>query len=630
MQNKTNVLRIGEHELLVGMTWTEVQCKLKPLLPIEIRKEAIRTGLHYGVSNSVKKDDDRDLKALHQMALVNELETEDLNKPLSGALFVANNIKDWADLEKDTTAIFIKLNDNSIVDGYEFWITAVTERGEILGEWDATLQDQYLLIDKIEALSLTDNLHVVILSSEVKVKSIVESFFEKTGLTYPITMVNDITLMSLLEDSNNSAIKRFYKESKIKVERLGFAAGTIAISAAIFFGWSLFSQMDAMNYLSNEDAFRDVGDKEYRFDRLVSKSMPSKYWTDDEFKQVTLEQFVESSEKSIFSPLEVSLIFREIERTMPLYVSEWKFNKLVFVDNQFLAYYSRIQGSKGVYFLLDESVDIINESAKSLTIAPLKLTDQGDTRIYSILPSIEMDRKNEFQGIREDLAFDSKIRKQIKSAQLDAKNSYAALKNAYSTYLNLSFGDKWLKRRSLELFKDAQIAEARAIESEARFNKLIKLKNDTAPAQLDEKYVLGNVMDFVTMMQLDSFFEWSYPQGVRTYPDAKTLEEKTRKVKKKKSKSNKKSEKKYKVYSHAIESYTVEISTQETEEEGKVSSYGISDMLQLGFLINKPFVQIDLVEYEKESQQWRFVIHFNRKTGEYERTISGNAEANKG
>ena len=77
-------------------------------------------------------------------------------------------------------------------------------------------------------------------------------------------------------------------------------------------------------------------------------------------------------------------------------------------------------------------------------------------------------------------------------------------------------------------------------------------------------------------------------------------------------------------YFQAIESYNVEITSQETEDEGegKTISYGISDIIQLGILINKPFVNVDSVEYSKITEQWEFNIHFHRQTSEYRNRIA--------
>ena len=75
-------------------------------------------------------------------------------------------------------------------------------------------------------------------------------------------------------------------------------------------------------------------------------------------------------------------------------------------------------------------------------------------------------------------------------------------------------------------------------------------------------------------------------------------------------------------YKPAIESYQVTISTRESEEEGKIKSYGVRDMIQLGLLLDRPFINVDTVEYSKLDEQWVFSIHFNRQTPEYIRRIA--------
>jgi hypothetical protein len=172
-------------------------------------------------------------------------------------------------------------------------------------------------------------------------------------------------------------------------------------------------------------------------------------------------------------------------------------------------------------------------------------------------------------------------------------------------------------RDTLPIFEKVEQVEADIERARASFNNAKRTYKGTEPLVIEDNLVLGNVMDFVTMLQLDSFFEWSFPELSRTYPSEASLEKKNRK----KSKRSK-----VEIYGPAIESYSVEISTRSSEEDGKVKSYGISDMIHLGLLINKPFINVDLVEYDKMSEQWKFLVHFHRKTPEYQQRIANNID----
>jgi hypothetical protein len=45
-------------------------------------------------------------------------------------------------------------------------------------------------------------------------------------------------------------------------------------------------------------------------------------------------------------------------------------------------------------------------------------------------------------------------------------------------------------------------------------------------------------------------------------------------------------------------------------------------MIQLGYLINKPYIVVEKVTYDRDSQEWDFVIQFNRMTSEFEKTVN--------
>lgn len=605
-------VKIGESTLLVGLDWQKVDPKSRLLLPLAIKRLAIDANKHFADTNIVEKSEDSPTR--YQYVLIEESELPESGKVATGARF-ALSCKEKYTTKDGQAFVFIKM-----VEGGRYWLSAITSRGEYLNEYETIVRDRFELGDKLEELSLTETVNFSYLETESAIKGLVNRFLGDEDFSETVIPKSDIEALL----NSTIEIKRVHKPSKIKVKKIGAGAFVAVAVAAGLFGWSYTTQTDAFSYLENESNIRDAERKESRFSKLITKSKTSsKSWSDESFRDATLDQFISDYKRSLFDPLQITWVFREIEDTLPVYLREWKLENIQFAENRFLVTYSRIPSSIGVYFLLDEKIKEISESSETLDIRQFALTDKGETRVYSVTPSEAMNRKGVMASVEEMLTEERKVKKQMRRSWKDAKDSYEDFLTATQRYKNLTFSEKWIDRQALDLQKQAAAALDKAKRSESRVEKLFGITDSMELATIDDKFIIGQVMDFVTMMQMDSLFHWYYPTKLKSYPDENMLEDMQKKSKKSKKNS---SSSKYKQYTAGIEVYTVKIESQKAESEGdesnSVSTYGINDMIQLGYLINKPYVQVDRVEYDRDSQEWAFVIHFNRMTPEFERTIN--------
>jgi hypothetical protein len=615
MDENVEILRIGNRDVVVGGAW-ETESKYSGLLlKLSVRAKAASQQKHFASVYQPNKD----LKGSQYALYGDAQETEGL---IAGDATIASNIPKWLKAArqsaetKDRPVIFIfsiSKEEDSVAES-RFWMLPVEANGLISSESQAVLNDRYSLNEAINLFALTTEKFDII---HVDTDGETTSFFSEHETRVPegclLTSITEEMLEKAFKESP-FAINRIYKPSKIKVKKVAMVAGAVCITVVVAFSLSYLTQKEAIDYFSETEK-RELSEK--KSDSLKNKIKglrEGQYWDDTSYRKATLEQFVQSLEKSLYKPIEIAILLREINRTLPIFAADWRLVKLSYEKNRFFARYERSDKSKGVYFMLDSVVAAFNKQSTQLNILPYNLIDQGETRIYSVTPSANLQRQQNLDFMKTLLREEDNVSSNLRKNGKRLIDRQQDLSDLFRQYDALEFKQTWIKRGTLPLFEKVAELESRIVLAENGFNKAYRAYKSNQNLELENELVLGNVMDFVTMLQLDSFFEWSFPNLERTFPDSTTLDERN----KKKPKPGDE------IYGPAIESYSVEISTRSSEEEGKVKSYGISDMVHLGFLINKPFVNVDLVEYDKMSEQWRFLIHFNRKTPEYQKRIIKN------
>lgn len=629
--SQLKTIKVGEHTLLIGSQW-QTENKLKGLLfSLALRSRAQAAGMHYAASFATGE------KGILQYSLIPSMGEE--KKLLSADMIVAKNAVNWVPKSENTLTVFVKsipAENNEFSNAY--WVCAVNFDGTLMSGGKHIAENDAELVEMLNLLCLTyDKFRFLSIDRDYPLQSFFAenehrlSFGEDTQHHH---ITDDEFEQSVKKGLDDAAFRQIYKPSSLKPKKIGLSIGIAATIALALTARSYLAQSDSIDYFENSGSHQAVSSDKTSYDKQMNETkLSAKKWDDRTFRKVTLDQFVADLQKNQFSPMDVTAVLYEINRSMPMFAAEWQLTEIVYDHNRFFCRYERIQGGKGVYFLLDQFISQIN--SPHFKITPNSLTAQGEARTFEITPNIKLTRAERLSAmsnaLRDESKSDTQFSRQLKKGA-DAASSILSIHDQYNT---MDFKQRWVFNEGAELLEQAIAAEDVLSDARSAIQRVQAERKKMTPLILDNNLIIGNVMDFISMMQIDSFFEWSYPSLVRTYPDDSSLSERNREAVKadrastKKSKKGKSSEdepraknkKASPIYGAAIESYKVEIKTLPSAEEEKTKSYGIADMLQLGLLIDKPFVNVDRVEYDKRTEQWSFHIHFHRKTPEYTKRL---------
>ena len=634
-----DTIAIGGKPFLVSTTWTTVEKYSSLTFPLQVRSKASESGKHYGVVNTSTK---KATFQYGQYTLLGLEEGQTLCPSLD--LLTAKYARDWVrgffekKLEKDawqesdldSTKLLITTADNtsSSFAPAEFIVSLVSPHGQI-SEIDAGREsrafDSMDLSELLETeFQLDDNISIIVIDDDGEAHTLAKTVIDNLGFDADkkLVVITRPTFEKAAQDKDLLP-KRIYKPSKIKVRKIGIVAAAVSLAVVGWLGVSYLNQGDAQSYFENGPKWSKLQQQRKDYDDLNEDlSSGSKYWDDRTYRKDVLGTFVNSLSDNLYTSEEIAYILRYINMALPLYSSEWELISLEYRNNNFIATYDRIDKGKGVFFMLDEDILEIDNKDNGIRIEPLSLSEDAETRQYSVIPAITLKRQAEVSQMKKIMRGENAATEILADAAKDASRKAGQMLSYKRAFEGMSFFDKWFLMKGEDTYEQAQRTEygslKRALEEVEDATKLFEAQEKL---QLKDELIIGNKYDFVTMMQLDSFFEWTFPLATASFPDADAIEEKNKKSKNKKKKDKKKAETLN--YGPSIISYSVTISTQESEnEEGKVKSYGISDMIRLGQMLNKPFVHVDYVNYDKINEQWEMEVHFFTKTQDYEDKIA--------
>lgn len=606
MHGSHEVIKIGEAQFYVGLHWFFTQSKHYLLDSVSLREVASKEGLHFYGQN---KFEGMDGKKSYQYALAPQPKGDDGETIYCGASLLSNFAREVNALPASKTSVFLYTTSGVNSSRIPVWLCAINDTGAIIDGKDVTCPNASKALDVLEELSLIEQLNFIIVDGDENAQNIATTFLSQHSENPKddVTSINVDSLIGYIEESG-SGLKRAYRPLPFKVEKAAVTSVVGGLAIAAYFGITHLSLSGHQKEIEQTSPL--ISEKMNQYHEMMNEYRPSRYYDDHSFRADTLEQFSKSLQSTLYDPLTISLILREINSNLPMNSAQWELTKISYVNNRFLAFYNRRPNGKGVFFMLDENIQIVNEMTEGIDIRPFSLNDQGNTRVYNIIPQASVARQELINETKDSIALEGRLRTNVGRAIQSAAQHLREMTDYITEYEQIGFLDKWVFRKTSGIANGIRESLHEFDDIEYRLQGIVEEKEAHPPFRLNENFILGNVMDFVTMLQLDSLFQWSYPQLKRTFPSEASLSEKNR------SGSDN-------MYSAAIESYRVEISTQSTEDEGQLRSYGITDMIQLGFLLDKPFVNVEVVEYDRDSEQWRWVINFNRKTSEYNKRFKG-------
>jgi hypothetical protein len=601
----------GSTKVVINGDWTVEPKYNKYLFGLMVNNNASKAGKHYAATLQSKEGS---TNKFGQFALFDSDAV--IDSTVSGELVVANNLTKWLGHTPDCISVFIRSIGEPSGSNTRYWICGIDSRGQIETNSKFIVNDRFELQKLIDIYVITsEKINIISVEDDGATKKFITEYSSSMGEINLVHITGEMFLGSFDESlTEHCRIFRAYKPSKVNLKSLAIITAASAITVTSWLVYSYISQSASLDFFSNNQFFEQIRQDNDSSQVVAEDLKTKKNWDYDSYRNATLSQFVTSLGQNLYSPMDISIIIKEINKSLPTYSADWKLSSLNYVNNKFFARYDRILHGKGVYFLLDKNINQLNNVIHNFDIKPYDLVDEGAGRIFSITPKIKIEKIGRLDEMLNSLRQEGKLRVALSKTNADhlANTSYLlSVKDAYDA---LSFKEKWISRSGDDLLSEALEVTGEISKIKAKYDRLNISLSSLDKLNIDRNLVLGNVMDFVTMLQMDSFFEWSYPVLKRVYPDSEMLSSRN-------IIQNASSPKQRELYGPAIESYEVEITTRQNEEEGKILTYGISDMIHLGQVIDKPFVNVDEVHYDKITEQWSFVIHFHRHTPEFSKRI---------
>lgn len=593
MGARVSPLFVEGARLLVGTSWDEIDAFVHPLAKLKLRYHAAKTGLYGGILTNVSKK-------TYMYTLVPE---EHVGLP-SGDMIVSRMINKRKS-ERDNIVVFVYvIRDKDRFVANKYWLTAIQPDGQFLKNYEHICENKSQLKNELSNLSAIGNYDIAMLDTQrAELESILgEESFADSDVNWNFAKSEFKQFL----DDEGCRFSRYHEKFNIQVNKLVYTSGAIATVLVGFGSFSFFYQMNSNAYFDDGRAYRDVRNLEDNLAERISFLTEKKSWTDKSFQEVVKSQYFENEKEHPYRPSQVALVIREINKTLPTYLAEFEFESIVYEKGKFFAEYVRNPTGKGVYFVLDEKVKAIDSLVDTYSVEPYELKELATIRVYEIIPDISLDGVAEAQAQLQSLAKVKRTETSLKEKADDAESVAKKLKRTHQIYRGLNFVDKWIMMEPKDLAEQAKRYQKNLDRLLEEIKEIETTLSSIDPSVIPQQSLLGNKLDFISMMHVDSFFNWSPPNLIETFPDADIL----------KGKNGKNKDSSYKP---AIFIYRVKVQTQEDMDEGKTRSYGVDDMLKLSHYIERPFVDVERVKYSRQDEQWEYDMIFYRKTNTYDK-----------
>ncbi|MBE8232829.1 MAG: hypothetical protein HAW67_03780 [Endozoicomonadaceae bacterium] len=609
-----NQTSIDGNNVVIGLDWKSSKHTNSLLLHLHAKKLSKKENLPFG-STHINKSGEH---TVSQYALTKK--ELDLESTVGGSLLSDFVTENYGSSNPDATFVFVKNldDDTSNSDESVFWLCAFDSSGSILENGDCVVTNIVDLKDELSELNKLSEITLCHLTSDSSIDLLLP-IWDEVNLLKRIDFTEKQLFELLERDSYNPT--RFTKEIELPVKKIAFTLAGITSLFLLLFAWGYYQNTKPSEYFSqsiiSEYTDNELPNLKKKLKKLNKKS---KSWTQESFDDYVNEQFISTYLSHNFSSKEIGTIFEEIDNTFPLYSVEWKLTKVSFVNGSFFIFYKRIEGSLGTIDELTSHISDINKKTFEFTVVPVEqLIDEGKVKVFEVKPKAvssmsqlsaeyDMKRIQYAQLNKKTLVSNSKLKK-----------LYSSLNNHKVTFLNLSFVDLYILQKGSDYL---DLASSVVLKIQKEKKNLSTVKSDFPLAKklsAPSNWFQGRLIDFVTMTHADSLFDWSFPQLVGGIPDKRTLNKRNEAaIKKNKSflKPKKKAKKRKqtklsKVFKQAINFYSVEVTTQaNSSENGKIASYGVADLKKLMTVVSKPYIQIERIDYLKDTENWVVTLIF--------------------
>lgn len=546
---KTTYFSIGQQKILINLEYKSIALNSNSITLKSprtlIAEEAKKDNKHFGYIF------DKYNNSMKYVILNNvELGLSDKNKKsfTIGTALISSIYKNSVfikKLDKDS-------NDESIDNKY--WICHIDNEGDILLDGD------------IIVYSDEDLVKIVKERIDIFGSKIVGFTNELETLNIPDFTEVDLELLKIQSSKNLFNVIKIFKNDALKNKIIIGSFATLLLSLGFI---QFVYENDYKKSILNREFETVYAEQFSKFEEYKTKITT----INKKSKEYSIEQgkieFLDYYNRSFFSNSEILNNIYYLDSYMEEYAQEWKISKFIFKDNEFFITYEKINDSIGVFKDLDKHIKYISDTNKSIDLKPFALINSGNTRVYSISFGSN-EKKEEY--------LKNKLTKTLKDEKLEIlKNNeekITEINNMIADYeykiTNLSKFNLFFTNDAKNLYNEIDMQSVALNDLYTELNKV--LSKEEKPVIVDNNKLSDDILDYVSITQMDNLFKWSYPSNGNFFPKLDSVN-------------------KEQVY--FSKSYFAEISSVE-----KMSTDVLSMTEALTYL-EKPYIQIQEVEFQK-------------------------------
>ena len=611
--------------MLVALDWKESEAKSSLSYHFELTKEAKSSNKKFGFKN--QNFDGTAVYAQHYLTSDKSVFDEGV---IVGAGLVAKEIHNLTQTLYTTIFVStIKSAGDDLLSDNEYWFVATSDSGYIYSGDDKIISSDEDLVSAItQYIAISHGVAIYFISDDGVAAHLINSKFspdedEDTSESKVVVKELSNDEFKALTNETSAKLKIIYRESPIKIKKLGAGLAVAASIAAAVGGWRFYEQLPAQAYFSDSVIASKIGDIKKSAAASLKDFEKSKHWNESSYAKDTIQSFNDFYLQNKLTSSDVGKVMFYIERTLPLFAVEWKMTKINMQEGQFYVTYERIPRSKGTFIILDDFVRELNKQVDVYDIAPIQQNIDPDVRTYRVVPRIKV-------GLTGEAELLDTQRRELKSFLTQKEKQLSVIEDLSSDWININYQfdnltpwERFGLNQGETLMESSKRIQSKLTAEEEKLNKLLGLDVNNTSERITPSWVGAKTNEFIILMQTDSLFNWDMPKIARTFPSTDDIANKNyqQKKKKKTKKGDKAQIKNLISYGAAINAYSVNISTNSSEEEGSVRSYGILDLQHLMELLNVPSIQVESVDYSKSDEQWSVSIRFYEKTPEFEKYL---------
>lgn len=305
-----------------------------------------------------------------------------------------------------TSSCYVKVIKNEF-DTIHYWLVYINEERNIL--LDKICYSSNELFDELNLYKNLDNDNKIYCycSNADKVILIEEN------ISYDIEKIKNLEINEFFSDEIKNTIGGF---NKVKILELYSEKGKYNKQIAIGTGVTAMVLLTYL-YIYPDQYYKDVSDDKYissskeskeflswkkelnKNKRKKSQSNKNEYVDYDQYKLIGFQQIENIFYSQFYSKQSIKNNILFLSKNLPLYLANYKLNKISFSENKYLAFYSRIDGEQTTFDLLNKKMNELSIKINH-EIKNVQIDKNGDLSIYAI-DFVDSLNKNDFEKTLE-------------------------------------------------------------------------------------------------------------------------------------------------------------------------------------------------------------------------------------